>query len=88
MKLNRNLICREICGEVLLIPVNEEVKLHNGIFSFSKTGAFLMKAFVNGADIPSAAYALTETYNVNADTALRDASEFADALIKNGIILE
>lgn len=88
MKLNRNFICREICGEVLLIPVNEEVKLHNGIFSFSKTGAFLMKAFVNGADIPSAASALTKVFDVDADTALQDAGEFAEELIKNGIILE
>lgn len=88
MKLNSNYICREICGEVLLIPVGEEVKRHKGIFSFSDTGAFLIKAFVNGADIPSAASALTEAYDVDADTALQDTSEFADELIRNGIFLE
>lgn len=86
-KLSEDFICRQVCGETLLMPVGEKTREYNGIFTLSETGAFLLNAALNGADLPAAAKALAKEFETDEATAAADAEEFFGELVKMGILL-
>ena len=86
-QLSKDFICRQVCGETLLMPVGEKTKDYNGIFTLSETGAFLLDAALNGADLPAAAAAMAAEFEIDMETAQADAEEFFAKLIKTGILL-
>ena len=86
-KLSEDFIRRQVCGETLLMPVGEKTKDYNGIFTLSETGAFLLNAALNGADLPAAAAAMATEFEIDAETAKADAEAFFAELIQMGILL-
>ena len=87
-KLSEDFICRQVCGETLLMPVGGRTKDFNGIFTLSETAALLLREFEKGADEKAAASALAAEFSVDAATALEDTQAFADQLRQYGILQE
>ncbi len=87
MKLSEEFICRQVCGEMLLMPVGEKTKEYNGIFTLSDSGAFLLNEILNGADVAAAARALASEFEIGEAEALADTQEFVDQLFESGIIV-
>ena len=86
MKLSNDYMLRKICGETLIMPVGEKTKEYNGIFTLSETGAFLLSAFIDGADADAAAKKLTEEFEIDENNARRDVDEFLEQLIGFGVL--
>ena len=88
MKLSKDFICRTVCGETLLMPVGEKTRDYNGIFTLTETGAFLLKAVLDGDDADAAAEKLAEEFGIDAALAKQDTKEFLDKLTAFGILTE
>ena len=86
MKLNSDFICRQVCGETLLMPVGEKTKEYNGIFTLTETGAFLLRSFLNGDGLQTAAEKLAAEFEIDTALALQDTREFAERLTEYGIL--
>ena len=88
LKLSENFICRQVCGETLVMPVGEKTKEFNGIFTLTETGAFLLNAVAEGADEETAAEKMAAEFEIDIDTARQDTREFLDMLCSYGILQE
>ena len=88
MKLSPDFVCRQVCGQTLLMPVGENTRQYNGVFTLTETGAFLLRAFLDGAPVPAAAGKLAAEYDVPPEEALADATAFADRLLELGVLTE
>ena len=88
MRLSEDFICRQVCGETLLMPVGEKTKQFNGIFTLSETGAFLMNEIAKGADADAAAAGLAAQFEIGADVAAQDTHEFLEQLLSYGILVD
>ncbi len=86
MKLSPDFILRTVCGETMLMPVGENTKRFNGIFTLSETGAFLLDAVTNGATQKEAAERLSREFDIPHDVAESDASEFFAQLAEYGVL--
>ena len=87
-KLSEGFICRQVCGETLLMPVGEKTKDFNGIFTLSETGVFLLHKALDGADPLTAAKALAQEFEIDEATAQEDTDAFFSELLNMGILLE
>ena len=76
MKIKMELIYRDVAGESFLVPVGEAVRTRSGLFPLSETGAFLWQRLPEAQNARELADALTEAYDVDADTALADVEAF------------
>lgn len=80
---------RDVCGESIIIAEGKENIDFNNIISMNETSAYLWKA-VGGKEFSSddLARLLTDHYEVDLETASRDASEVARKWLKAGITEE
>lgn len=88
MKLSKEYIRRNICGEALIMPVGEKTKEYNGIFTLSETGALIIDEIENGADADAAAERLAREFEIPFETALSDTKEFIEQLVSFGMLTE
>ncbi len=86
MKLNENFILREIAGEVMLVPTGAEAAKINGFVAVNGVGAVILKKLSVGADINEIVQTVTDEFDTDAETALRDIEKFLDGLRKSGIV--
>lgn len=85
MKLKENFILREIAGEAMLVPTGAESARINGFISLNPVGALICKALEGGAEPDELIKAVTDQFEIDADTAERDVNAFLDKLRENGI---
>ena len=88
MKLSEDFICRQVCGETLVMPVGEKTKEFNGIFTLTETGAFLLNAVAEGADEATAAEKMAAEVGGGGGTGKQDTKEFLEMLLNYGILRE
>ncbi|MBR4961097.1 MAG: PqqD family protein [Clostridia bacterium] len=86
MKINKEVIHREIAGEHILVPIGETALHHSGVFAISEVGAEIWEMLCGGKDIPEITAALLEMYDVEADVLAKDIDEFLNMLRENGLL--
>ena len=59
---------------------------NNRVLALNKSGVVLWKAFEKGLSLEQAAQELTDVFEVDDDTALRDTQVFADTLCSKGLL--
>ena len=79
-------ILRNIADEYLLVPIETDDNICNSIVTVNETIAFLWDRLIKGADEESLIVALTEEYEVSADTAKEDVISFLKSFMELGLI--
>lgn len=86
MRLKKELIRREIAGDVLLVPVGGTVLENNGLFALNELGAFLWDRLEGAADEETLVQAVLAEYEVDETTARTDTAEFLQKLREMDIL--
>ena len=80
MKIRKELIRREIAGDVILVPVGGTVLENNGLFALNELGAFLWDRLESAEDEAGLVQAVLAEYEVDKDTARTDTAAFLQKL--------
>lgn len=86
MKIKKQLIKRDIAGDIILVPVGDSVYDSNGLFALNELGAFLWDKLPQAQDREALLEAVLAEYDVTRDEAAKDLDEFLAKLEKFGII--
>ena len=86
MIIKKELIKREIAGDTILVPVGKTVLDSNGLFVLNELGAFIWNLLPEAENEEDICKAILAEYDVSAEEAAQDVSEFFAALRKMGII--
>lgn len=86
MKINKELVKRNVAGEVLLIPVGKSVFEYNGLMILNETGSFLWDLLPNTESEEDLVRQLLAEYEVSEDEAAADVREFIQKTRELGII--
>ena len=80
MIVKKELIRREIAGDVILVPVGGTVLENNGLFALNELGAILWDRIPAAADEDAQVAAVLAEYEVDEATARADTAEFLHKL--------
>lgn len=80
MKIKKELIARNIAGDVILVPVGKAVYENNGLFALSELGAFIWERLPAARDQEEILRAILDTYEVSEEDARRDLDDFMEQL--------
>ncbi len=86
MKIKKELVTRQIAGDTILVPVGKTVYDANGLFVLNELGAFLWQRLEAAADEQELLDAVLAEYEVTAEEAAADISQFLTKLRKLGIV--
>ena len=86
MKIKKELIRREIAGDVILVPVGKAALENNGIFTLNELGGFLWDRLEAAADETDLLRAVLEEYEVPEAQALEDIRQYLKELTRMGIL--
>ena len=77
---NNNFVKRKIGTQFVIVAVGEATRKFNGMISVNGTGSFIWDCLENHITMDELVSSLTATYEIDAETARRDAAEFIDTL--------
>lgn len=86
MKIKKGFELREVCGEHIIVAYGRENIDFNKVISLNESASFLWKNIVDkDFDAETMAGLLQQEYEVDAETALKDAQALLDEWIKVGL---
>ena len=88
MKLNPELIHRNIIGEEIFIPIGQTALGRNGVFVMRPVGARIWELLGEGKDTAELVPLLLEEYEVEPEVLKADVGEFLTELSRLGLLLE
>ena len=80
MQVSKDYLLRTIAGETILIPSGAAAQKFNGLVTVNAIGAFIWDVLQTPTDLEELVARITAEYEVDADTARRDAQEFLQEL--------
>lgn len=87
MQFNKSFELRDVCGEKVLIATGIENIDFGALINLNGTAADIYNHFINKTFTTEDVVAyITQEYDVDADTALRDINSLLDSLRKAGVI--
>ena len=86
MKINKELVKREIAGDTILVPVGKTVYDSNGLFVLNELGGFLWDRLEKAENEEELLQAVLNEYEVTEETAKKDLRTFLDKLRDMGIL--
>lgn len=86
MIIKKELIKRDIAGEVFLVPVGKSMYDSNGLFILSELGAFIWDLLPQAENEDAIVAAVLNDYEVDEATARADIREFLQKLQKLDIL--
>ena len=86
MKIKKELIMREIAGDVILVPVGETVLEHNGLFMLNEISGRIWQLLQEGTSFEEIAETLEGEYDAPSQVIRQDLEEFLNALVAHGIL--
>ncbi len=88
MKIEKNIIVREIAGEFILIPVGEAALKSNGIFAVTEVGTAIWAGLSAEKTEDEIIASLLEEYDVEESVLRADYAEFTAKIRELGLIVE
>lgn len=85
MKIKEGFVLREAAGSFVVMDRGGELAF-NGMMTVNESGALIWRAVEEGADEDSIARKITEVYETDLETALRDVRNFIAKLNEAGIL--
>lgn len=86
MQIKKELIKREIAGDVILVPVGKTALDSNGLFMLNELGGFLWNLLPEADSVEALAAAVLQNYDVDEATAKADIEEFLETLRRMDVI--
>lgn len=86
MKIVKELITREIAGDVILVPVGRSVIDHNGLFVLNPVSAEIWQLLNEGKSQEQIVAALAKDFDAPEAVIAADVEEFFQSLEKHGIL--
>ena len=86
MKIKKQLITRNIAGDIILVPVGKAVYESNGLFVLSELGGFIWERIPQAECREDILRAVLEEYDVSEVEARKDIDEFFAKLEELGIL--
>ncbi len=86
MIIKKDMILRKVCEDIILVPVGNALKEHNGLFMLTESACFLWEQLPECNSVQELAHKLYDEYEVTEEQALADTREFIDKLIELDII--
>ena len=86
MEIKKEMILRKIGADVILVPVGNALKDHNGLFMLTESACFLWEQLPQCGSVQELADRLFDEYEVTEEQALADTTEFVNKLIELDII--
>jgi hypothetical protein len=86
MIIKKELIKREIAGDVILVPVGKAVYDANGLFVLNELAAFIWDLLPSAETEADIRKAVLEAYDVSEEVAARDVAEFLEKLKQMDIL--
>lgn len=86
MKIDKSFILREIAGDYVIVPTGDTALQFNGLITVNEVGAFLWEKLQEEITEQELVEAVLAEYEVDADTAQKDVSEFLDYLVQGAIL--
>lgn len=86
MTIKKQLIKREIAGDTILVPVGKTVYDSNGLFVLNELAAFIWELLPTVNTEAEIVSAILEEYEVSAEEAAADTTEFLAKIREMGII--
>lgn len=75
MTIKKQLVKRNIAGDVILVPVGDSSLTLKGLITLNETAEFIWDRLADAADAAELAAALREEYEIDAATAKNDVDE-------------
>jgi len=88
LKINKDIILRNVGADSILVPVGNALKEHNGLFMLTESACFLWEKLPECNTAEELADKLFDEYDVTKEQALADTKEFINRLIELDIIEE
>ena len=88
MKVNSNVIHRNVAGEDMLIPVNEIAQNHNGLFVLTSTGEEVWEMLVEEKTVEEIVTAISREYGEDEEKVRVDVTALVAKLLKMGLLEE
>ena len=88
MKRNKDFIKRKIGPQYVIVAVGAATKRFNGMISVNGTGSFIFDKLENDITLDELVEAITDTYEIDKETAMAHATAFIDTLKGVGAIVE
>ena len=86
MQVSKDYLLRTIAGETILIPSGAAAQKFNGLVTVNAIGAFIWDVLQTPTDLDALVARITDEYEVDAETARRDAEEFLSELRRIGAL--
>lgn len=88
MKVNPNVIHRNVAGEDMLVPVGETAISLNGLFVLTPTGAEMWDYLAEDKTLDELVELMSEDYDVPEETLREDAETLIGKLKDLGLVLD
>ena len=88
MKLYGEFVVRQVVDNIVAIPVGQTVLQFNGMILLNDVSKIIWDCLEQGTNLESVVKAVTDAFDVSADEAQADISEFCDKLRKLQLLEE
>ncbi len=86
MKLKQRLIKKVIADEYVYVSVKSSEDSYEGIITVTESGAVLLDTLTHECDREMLIKALTDVYDIDAQTAAKDVDDFVKKIREKGLI--
>lgn len=86
MEIKKDLIKRDVAGDIILVPVGKTVYDSNGLFVLNSMGSFLWDRLPQAESEEDLLLAVLEKYDVTREIAARDIATFLEKLRQMNIL--
>lgn len=87
MKIVKEFILREIAGECVLVPTGATTQEFNGLITLSETAKYIWENIEKVDSLEEMIESILNTYEIDRETAARDAVEFISQLVNAGFVV-
>lgn len=88
IKVEEDVVLREIAGECFLIPTGKTVLKYNGMLQVNPLEAELWEMLRRGTSLEQLVQTMMNVYDVQENVLREDIQEFLDELRESGILME
>lgn len=88
MRIKNGFAKREIAGSNIVVPVGKQSTQFNGMITLNESASFFWDCFCRDISIDDAVKMVTDEYDVDAETAKKDITNFINMLKEHNLIEE